>query len=421
MLKTPFGVRRAARLTSIIVVLGLAVSVAAVTNGVAQAASSAHPAKASCSGAPIKLTTIAPLTGPYAVSSVGLEDGTTAALKAVNTQCQLGRPIQVKFCDDQGDVNTSTACGEQAKSDGSLGIISDVGIFDNGAEASGLPGVFVQGTSTFELTSPKAYSAMSGLVLALSSISGAKALGAKNYLMVLPDTPAFEFAAAEIGVLAKVVHVKYTSLLYPADTTDFAPVAAEIAADHPAAIGMAPTALKPFVSALYGAGITPKKEILCLPSLVIDPQDIQQAGKLLNGFIVVSQQLPPSDTANAGIDLFRQDIQKVGFSPNAPNIDLNSVLAWSNVMRLEGALAKLSKKAIRSLNSATLVKAIVAHPIASPVAAPYNFGAQQFPQFPTLKPFRLFTRQVAILRLENGQLQTLSNGFVDVTKPPHLS
>jgi ABC-type branched-subunit amino acid transport system substrate-binding protein len=364
---------------------------------------------------------IAPITGTGAVASDGIPAGTNAALKAVNAQCSIGHKIQVTVCDDQGDVNTSTACGQAAKTDGSLAIFSDLGSFDNGAQTSGLPGIFLDGTSAFELTSPQAYSSTSGLVLALSSISGAKALGAKNYLMVLPDTPALAFAAQQIAVLAKIVHVKYSFLLYPVDTTDFAPVAAEIVARHPAAIGMAPVALKPFISALYAAGITPKKEILCLPSLVINPQAIQQAGKLLDGYIVVSQQLPPDDTSNPGIIAFRKDLKAAGYNPNSPNIGLNAVTAWSNVMRLEGALSKLSPAAIDSLNSDSLVKAVVATPVASPVAAPYNFQSQQFPEFPTLKAFRLFTRQVAILQYNNKtQLQALTSGFVDVTKPPHL-
>ena len=73
-----------------------------------------------------------------------------AQLASINRECALGRPIEVSICDDGFDVNGNLACRRQAAEDGSLAIVSSVGSFDDGAAASGLPGIFLWGTSAYE-------------------------------------------------------------------------------------------------------------------------------------------------------------------------------------------------------------------------------------------------------------------------------
>ena len=53
--------------------------------------------------------------------------------------------------------------------------------------------------------------------------------------------------------------------------------------------------------------------------------------------------------------------------------------------------------------------------------APYDFRKNAIPEVPDLAGFRVFTRTVAVLQIEDGKYKVLSNGFIDILKPPDLS
>jgi hypothetical protein len=92
------------------------------------------------------------------------------------------------------------------------------------------------------------------------------------------------------------------------------------------------------------------------------------------------------------------------------------------VKKLEGALlAAGGPAALKSLNSQQVVDAVVNHPINRPEAAPYDFRKDVMPEVPALSTFRMFTRKVAVLQIENGKYNVLSNGFIDILKPPNLA
>src|SRR5580658_10237151 len=77
------------------------------------AKSKATGTDSSCTGKPLQFTSIASLTGPLSVPSLTAEtkNATAAALKAVNSQCALGRPIAIDLCDDKSDPNAAQQCG----------------------------------------------------------------------------------------------------------------------------------------------------------------------------------------------------------------------------------------------------------------------------------------------------------------------
>src|SRR6516165_1262980 len=91
-------------LATFITVSGWVSSQGALAGGSVVANTKAGGADPSCSGKPLRFTSIASLTGPLSIPSLSTEgkDATAAALKAVNSQCALGRPIAVTLCDDKG-------------------------------------------------------------------------------------------------------------------------------------------------------------------------------------------------------------------------------------------------------------------------------------------------------------------------------
>lgn len=376
---------------------------------------------ADCPGEPLRFTTIAALSGAVARSGERYRVGTDAAVTAVNRECALGRPIEVAFCDDAGDVNTNLACGRQAAADGTLALLTTLGSFDDGATASGLPGIFLYGTSAFELTSPNAYSSISGISVGMAGITAAAARGADSFLLVLPDVPALQFVASQVEEMAQLIEIDLEVIYFPSDTTDYAPIAAQISERDPEAIGLLPASPVVMINALAAEGLTPETHVMAMASIVLSPEIVAELGAALDGMIVVSPTVPPNASDNPGIAEFRADLEAIGHDPDAPTIDFSAVTAWSNIKKLEDALlAAGGPDFVADLTSESLVQALVEHPIARPEAAPYDFHENQLTELPGLAAFRVFTREVAMLELQDGEYRLLAEGFVDILDPPDL-
>ena len=381
-----------------------------------------QPEPTDCPGEPLRFTSIATLTGgPTGGSNAArARIGTDAALASINRECALGRPIELTVCDDGADVNHNLACGREAVEAGSLAIVSSIGSFDDGAAASGLPGIFLWGTSAYELTNERAYSSISGITVGMGGVSAAQAAGAEDFLLVLPDIPALQFVASQVEELASLLDLELETIYFPADATDYAPIAAQIAQREPDAIGMLPVSPVVMINALAAEGITPENHIMSIASIVMTPEVIDELGSALDGLLVVSPTLPPTATDNPGVAEFRADLDARGHDPDDPEIDFTTVVSWSNLMKLEEALLEIDPSILASLDSRSLVEAIVDHPVDRPEAAAYDFSENQLPEFPGLAGFRVFTREVAILEIQDGRYEVLSDGFVDMLDPPPL-
>jgi hypothetical protein len=377
-------------------------------------------AAADCPGEPLRFTTISALTSQLGDGGNRVRIGTEAAVDAVNRECALGRPLEVHLCDDAGDVNQNLACGREAASDGSLALLSLIGSFDDGASASGLPALYTWGTSAFELTDENAYSSISGISVGISGVTAAKAKGADDFLLVLPDVPSLQFAATQVEQVAGIIGIDVEVIYFPPDATDYAPIAAQIAERDTDAIGLLPAQPVVMFNALAAEGITPEDRIVTTASIVLSPEVVEELGDTLDGLIVVSPAVPPTDTDNPGIAELRDDLEADGFDPDDPDIDFNTVVAWSNIKKLAEALGHLSPDEIASLDSQGVVDAVVANPVERPETAPYDFRENALPELPDLTAFRIFTRQVAILEMHDGRYDVLSDDFVDILEPPAL-
>src|SRR4029078_1287357 len=96
-------------------------------------------------------------------------------------------------------------------------------------------------TSRLSYTHNTPYASVNGLALGISAASALKARGNKTAAMLLPDTPTLQFAGNLLGQLAAMIGIKVGPIYFPADTTDFAPIAAQVSEKHDDAVGMLPT------------------------------------------------------------------------------------------------------------------------------------------------------------------------------------
>src|SRR6476619_3891648 len=267
-----------------------------------------------CSGDPIKMTSILSLSGPLVVGSAtqGTQDGTRVAVKAVNATCQLGRPLEIDLCDDKSSPNGATKCGRDAASNGSLALFGSTGSFEGGTSAANLPGILGAGASVFDLTNPRSFAPISALTLVVGGASASSAAGAKKALMVAIDS---SITRTFMGTAVDVAHdlgVDMDVLWVPPETTDWAPVAAQVSERKPEAIGVALPSMVPFINALANENITPKDVPIQTAVTMLPPEQINQLGSKADNIYLVTQVTPATDTANAGVQQMMKEFAAAG-------------------------------------------------------------------------------------------------------------
>jgi hypothetical protein len=310
-----------------------------------------------CPGEPIKLTSIISLTGPLTIPSTttGTQDGLEVALKAVNGSCQLGRPLEVDVCDEQSSPNGSTRCGREAASNGSLALFGSTGGFETGTTAANLPGILGAGASVFDLTNPRAFAPISALTLVVGGASASSAAGAKKALMVSIDSSITrQFMGTAVDV-AKELGVDMDVLWVPPETTDWAPVAAQVAEREPKAIGVALPQMVPLINALDAEGITPKDVPIQTAVTLLPPEQIEQLGPRADGIYLVTQVAPPTDTDNPGVKQMLKEFAAAGVDIDPEKGSPAVVTAWANVHILADLLDRLPQEQIDALDSDALV------------------------------------------------------------------
>jgi len=371
-----------------------------------------------CPGDPIRFTTIAALSGPTAVNGDDLSVATDVTVRAVNEECALGRPIEVTVCDDRGDPNGSTECGRAAADDGSLALIGSVGVFDTGAEAAGLPSVYTVGAGTFDHTSPNSYPFTSIVPQLFGSITTAKSAGAESTMLVTFESPATVFIAEQGEALATELGLEWEVLFFPQDTTDFAPIAAQIVAADPDSLGFGVPQAEPFMQALLAEGWDMQEKPTLSTSVLMPPRVMEALGDEGDGLYLMSSVVPPTETDNAGIQEMKDAYEAQGL--DFDDASVVSVNGWIAAQSLVDALSALSPDEISELDSAALVEAVKAQgPVDRPEVVPFDMSTPAFPDNPVLSTFRLFSHHVMATRLEGGEMVPVSD-FIDVETPFEL-
>ena len=414
--------RLAARapLAAILVVACLAAACSGKDEGTQAGGGSATPkSNPACAGAPLKFTSIGSFSGPLSVPSLVREgrNAATAAVNAVNAECALGRPLEIDLCDDKSDPNQAATCGREAKSNGSLALFGSSGAFDTGTTAAKLPGVMTAGGTLFDLTDPRSFSSNSGLTLVVGSGSVATGLEVKDNLTVAVDTAATRSFIQISQQLAKANGIKLDTLFVPPDTTDWAPVAAQVSQRKPSSIGLILPAPVPFINALNAEGTTPKDVPVFTAVTLVSPEVLDKLGSKADGMYLLTQQAPPSDSDNPGVEQMLKELKAAGVNANGADLSPASTGAWANVHALVDILKKLPRSEIASLDQAKLVDAMKnAGPIDRPEVAPFDFSKPAFPDIKALATFRIFSRDAMLVRVENGKYVRASD-FSDATKP----
>ena len=375
-----------------------------------------------CPGEPIKLGSLVNESGPLAFGTLADEAqlGIDAALHAVNGECALGRPIEVNACDEESDANESTACGREAAENGTLAWIARTGLFSNGVDTAELPGVYANGSSVWELTNPLALSSQSVISQLLACATFPIAAGYDDVLFVSAESPEAQGTMATIQSMVAELGGSADSLFYPPETTDFAPVAAQVQERDPASICLVANEMVPMVNALADVGITPDSFPIVSGAVLVPPHILEELGDAAEGMTLISQLVPPSETDNPGIADMLDELEAAGIDAEDSPVSTETVYYWSSIHTLVDALSELTPEQIETLDSATLQEAVAAYtPVERPEVAPYDFTEPAFEDTEALAAFRIFNRNALAVKVEDGGLVQVTD-FVDVESPPEL-
>lgn len=386
------------------------------STGSTAAASAA--ASASCSGTPLKLMTIEPLTSPIQ-HEPEIPDAAQAAAEAITKSCELGRPLQVISCDDQYDPNAATACGREAVADDVLAIVGTTSAYTQNfipiTTAAGIPDVGDTADSAAQLTNKLVFPLQNAITLTNGQATVAKSLGAKKVVIVSIDVPAVTTILNLVEATIKAQGMQYISpILVPPTTTDLTQAAAQaLAAGANAILPVLPTPLTvTLINDLHQAGANFNTTHFICGGTVLGPDTIAQLGSTANGVDVTDTAWPASDNSNTGIAQYNKELAAAGFSNI--NKDDSSVIAWSTVHLIANLL-----QGSATMNTATLVKKLRAFSssAAYPQLAPFGFSASAFPGNPAFSAINAYSHDFVVTQALNGVLKPVTNGWVDYRSP----
>ena len=401
--------------------MGLAVAAASVlvACGSSDAATGAAASAAKCDSTPIKVMTIASLSGSLATFGNDIPNAAKAVEDAANHGCSLGRKLEVTVCDDESTPNGAAQCGTEAKQDGYLAIVGFTegsGNSDQGAEAAQLPAVFNAWNTAWDGDSKLSYVSWAQQAQAPATIDVAKALGVKALTLVGVAVPPLELVASFVHPLTTAAGLGYSQVFFSPSTTDFSATAAQILGDPTGAISIYDQSPTSLVDELKSLGADFSKRPMIYGEGILSPQIIASV-PALTGAYDVGQVVSAADTSNPAIAEMRSQFKAAGISFSS-KISLDGVHEWSAVHDLVAALGAV--KNIKSLTSAKLVKAVVAYGTYDTASeAPFDFQKRaSFTNALLKKAYaadRVFSTKYVVLKIHNGVEQPVT-GWEDENK-----
>ena len=402
--------------------LGLSAVVLASALGLAACGSSSSSSTSSasgCSGSPLKVTTFFSLTGPLAIFGNEVPDAASAAVKAVNSTCAMGRPLQVTVCDDQSTPNGSLTCGREAKQEGSLAVLGfseGAGGSDQGTTAAGLPALYTTAGAAWDNTSPLSYPTAQPPTRMAGVVKAAAALGAKTVMFAAVDVPGAHIQEQVAAKTAASVGITLQTTFFPLTTTDFAPIAASIVAKKPGAITFLMPQGDQFISALLNVGLNLSSTPIIINQGILTPKQQGELGSKINGTYEIGDVVPPSATSNAGIQQMQKEYQADGKSLSS-SASIYAVGEWSAVHALVDALTPLGKAKIAKLNTASLLAQVKAYGTYKlPTLVPFDLAQPAVTNASEYGSARIFSLYQGVFQIENGVSQQVGQ-FQDLTKP----
>jgi branched-chain amino acid transport system substrate-binding protein len=364
-------------------------------------------------GQPILLNMNTPLTGPITFPET--KSAAIAAEDAINAAGGVqGRPIKVLFCDTQSatDPTPSLQCTNSAIAN--QNVVAEVGDYSSfGGETTPLlTAAGVADIAPVPLYAPQ-YAAANSFPLMASEAGGLGVCmvdqGAKSVGFAYIDIPGsteqitFGNLFMEKGrgtSYAKSVPISLT-------VTDPTPQVTSLASYGGVSLGLAPTQVAQYLQ--VHQTVAPN-QLVCDAYLSATPATLSSLGSAANGLYLVSG-LPPLEGSNPGIAIFKAQMAK--YSPGAI-LDEDALNIWLGI----NAFAQVANKTPGPITRASVLAAwqnLTSLQVDGLLPPDLNLKVSPLGN-PSLA--RLTNVWVQYERVENGKVEPISNGYVDLLVKP---
>jgi ABC-type branched-subunit amino acid transport system substrate-binding protein len=376
---------------------------------------------AECKGDPVTIQVIANLTSPALQQVPEVAAGAKAAAAAVTKTCQVGAPIKVEVCDEQGNPNAAGACGRKAVANKAISVVSFSGFGDNygpPAVKAGIPIMPVAQSGSTETTSPLSFPFGNGIPLLLSQVQLAAAAGGTKLGVLFVDIPAVQFTSKLVAGAAPGFGIKSTvPVAVPVTATDMSTyVQQAISAGADSMTTIISTAPQIAIFKSLDQSGHPLTDFHGVSSHVtLTPKAIQDLGKVADGLLASSWSWSAHDESNPAIKKYLGELQAAGEKHGKLDVDMLGVSAWAAVHVIADALKEKGLTPTKE-NVATAMETKSMPEITPRYGlVPMDFTTNPFKDNPALAKLRIATHYAYFWQYDaNGVPKSLTPEPVDV-------
>jgi len=283
------------------------------------------------------------------------------------------------------------------------------GSFEPIVQTEGIPSIGNFATDITELAGTESFPFYNGVARIAARASLHAAAGAKSVAIILPENPALDTLKGTMEEVCESFGIEVDRFVpVPIEATDLAQYASQAAESESIMILMDSKA-EGLLHELHNAGVTPEEKVITSPYLEQD--EVDEFGGGLDGLLISAPTVPLNETSNKGVEQYLAETEAIGVDDHG----VEGMVSW----RAMHVVAELIKT-LPNPTSATLQKAVEGYSFAPPEAAPVDFTKPAFPEIPVFEGFRIFSREYAAWKVEDGQITLAVPGFIDPASPYQL-
>lgn len=277
--------------------------------------------------------------------------GAQAAVDRVNSDELIpGVKLELVTCDDQGNANGATACGQKAVSEGVAAVVGQFTLFGDAfvgiTESAGIPLIFPAAVSKLEVTSETSFPLISAVAPALAILQSFDELGCETTVITASENAQSQNTYESFTKpFADAQGYDTVFLPYPPDTTDFTNQAALIAeaGDCVQYNGGAPDT-SAIMRALKQSGAAMKEQAV-LSDIAMPEASLAEIGDDTNGLGMYAPLKFPSTGQEESVQA-GEDITATDSSSPVDMISLNSYAAVMAFAQIAADLDEVSATAV---------------------------------------------------------------------------
>jgi ABC-type branched-subunit amino acid transport system substrate-binding protein len=266
-----------------------------------------------------------------------IQTGAEAAVERVNADGGInGSKIQLISCDDQGNANGAAACGREAVEEKVVAVVGSFTLFGDSImqflDKAKIPAVFDNATSQLESTSANSFPIVGAIPPSVAALLSFDQQGCTTTVLSASENAQSQ---AAYDVFFKPVadknDIKTAFVTYPATTTDFSSVAAQIAdaGDCLVYAGGAPDS-SAIMLALQQSGAKIKEQAV-LSTVTVSDDTLKQIGDVTNDL----QLLTPGNLPTSGEETTVQAAKDITAKDSDAIVDSVALNAYAAILAIK--------------------------------------------------------------------------------------